>query len=148
MRHRVLLVVLALVLGMGLTACAPQQQQPGPETPAETPDEAPPSAGIRLAPGLHEMEDGRVQAIGTLVRRDLEGGFWAIEDSSGASQSEGDNVAVIANGDDVNDQLEPLEGRMVSVTGTRFDGASIRMAGPEIVMESIEEIDDTPGIAE
>jgi hypothetical protein len=34
------------------------------------------------------------------------------------------------------------------VTGTKLDGTSIRMAGPEIEMTSVEEISDTPGPAE
>jgi hypothetical protein len=106
-----------------------------------------PAAGIGLAPGIYELEDGIVQAIGTLEWVDLEGGFWALTDGTAAGD-EGGNVAVLANGDELKATLEPLEGRQVSVTGERFEGASIRMAGPEIIAETVEEIDDTPGAAE
>ena len=40
--------------------------------------------------------------------------------------------AVVANGADFAQQFKELEGLSVIVTGTRLDGASIRMAGPEI----------------
>ena len=53
---------------------------------------------------------------------------------TGGTQATGDRgatVAVIANGDAFRSQLEPLKGQQVRVIGTRSDGVSIRMAGPE-----------------
>jgi len=144
MLTRTIALLLALSLALTLAACSPADEPDvgAPETPMDDP-----AAGIGLAPGIYELEDGIVQAIGTLEWVDLEGGFWALTDGTAAGD-EGGNVAVIANGDELQITLEPLEGRQVSVTGERFEGASIRMAGPEIIAETVEEIDDTPGAAE
>jgi hypothetical protein len=86
-------------------------------------------------------------AIGTLEWVDLEGGFWAIIDGS-QSDTAGGTVVVIADPTGFESELDALRGRAVSVIGTRFDGASIRMAGPEIEITSIEEITDTSDPAE
>lgn len=130
-----------LLLAGCTTASEPM---PEPE-PVTTPG---PTTGTRLAPGLYDLEDGTVQAVGTLEYQDLEGGFWAV---IGGTQSEGnlgETEAVIANGQDFVSELEALDGRLVSVSGTRLEGASIRMAGPEIEMTSITEIVDSNGAAD
>jgi len=145
------LVVSALLalLVISTGGCAQSETPPSPapsgEPGAETP---PPASGLRLAPGLYELEDGKAQALGTLEWRDVEGGFWVIVDRTGAEGGDGAAVAVIANGAEFQDELKPLEGRQVIVTGDRLEGASVRMAGPEIEVDSIEEVSDTPGIAE
>jgi hypothetical protein len=82
------------------------------------------------------------------VWQDLEGGFWAVSGGTEAEGNVGETVAVIANGAEFEDELKPLEGKQVLVTGTRLEGASIRMAGPEIEMTAVEEMSDTPGAAE
>ncbi len=117
---------------------------PGPvptraESPTQTPDggSAPPAAGSQLAPGLYELEDGSAQAVGTLEWRDVEGGFWVITGGTEAEGNVGVTVAVVANGQEFQSQLKPLEGKQVLVTGKTLDGASIRMAGPEIEIESV-----------
>jgi len=138
-------LLLALTLGMALGACAST-------TPSDGGDGTPPpgddAAGLRLAPGLYDQEDGTVLAIGTLEFSDLEGGFYVIVGGTEGEGNLGETVAVVNNADEFADELEVLLGKTVSATGTRFDGVSIRMAGPEIILESIEEISDTPGIAE
>ncbi len=139
MRKRLMLLALALVVVSMFAACSPT---PPPATdnaaPEPAPTEpAPPAAGSGLAPGLYDIEGGQAQAIGELRWIDLEGGFWAVVDTTAAG--DGNNIAVIANGAEITDMLEPLEGMHVSVVGERFEGASIRMAGPEIIAESVEE---------
>ncbi len=138
---RILALALALSLALVLVGCA--ADDPATDEPNGAVDT--PGADLRLAPGLYDLEDDAVQAIGTLTWVDLEGGFWAVVDTTGAEDT---NVAVIANGDELADVLAPLEGRQVSVVGERFDGMSIRMAGPEIIAETVEEIDDAPSAAE
>ena len=144
MYTKIIALALALVLGLALVGCAA----------AETPDVGAPddaeggSSGLRLANGLYDQEDGSVIGLGVLEWIDLEGGFYAL---TRAPESEADpeaNIAVIANADEFADELEALVGKTVQISGTRFDGASIRMAGPEITIESVEEISDTPGAAE
>jgi hypothetical protein len=147
-RTRILLLGLTLALALTAVGCAAPADEPEPTQPdAEAPvtDDA---AGLRLAPGLYDMADGTVQALGILEWRDLEGGFWAILSTTGADPAEGTVVAVIPPGSDLDETYKSLEGKMVTVTGTRLEGASIRMAGPEIEVTAIEEISDTPGIAE
>ncbi len=111
------------------------------------PDGAPgePTEGTQPAPGLYDLSDGTVRAIGTLVYRDLEGGFWAIVADEGG---EDETVAVIANGGEFVDTLDGLAGRTVSVAGRRIDGVSIRMAGPEIEIDDISAYDPGDGAAD
>lgn len=148
MKTRIPLLVLAIVLALTVTACA--AEPPGTDEGSLPPDEGvstPPgdgAAGLRLANGWYDQADGTVLALGTLEWVDLEGGFYAL---TGSPEGEG-NIAVIANGEEFSAELEALVGKTVQVTGTAFDGASIRMAGPEIVITSVEEISDTPGAAE
>ncbi|MCL5888171.1 MAG: hypothetical protein M1617_07790 [Actinobacteria bacterium] len=150
MCKRLMLLVLALVMVAMFAACAPtsppatDNAAPQPE-PAPT-EPAPPAAGSGLAPGLYDIEGGQAQAIGELRWIDLEGGFWAVVDTTAAG--DGKNVAVIANGAEITQMLEPLEGMHVSVIGERFEGASIRMAGPEIIAESVEEFSPGGGPAQ
>lgn len=102
---------------------------------------------MRLAPGMYDQEDGTVVVLGTLEWIDLEGGFWAIIDGS-QSDNAGGTIAVISDPTGFEGELDALKGLPVSATGTRFDGVSIRMAGPEIELTTIEEVTDTPGPAE
>jgi hypothetical protein len=147
-RTMMLLLGLTLAISLGALGCAapadkpepvpPETEAPAPETPADGD-----AAGSQLAPGLYDLADGSVQALGVLEWRDLEGGFWAILSTTAADPAEGTIVAVIAPGTDLDDSLKALKGKTVMVTGTRFEGASIRMAGPEIVPTAVEEISDT-----
>jgi len=139
MKTRIPLLLLAIVLALAVGACA--AETPAPDEGGEPTDGA---AGLRLANGLYDQEDGTILALGTLEWIDLEGGFYAL---TGSPEGDG-NIAVIANAEEFEGDLEALVGKTVQVTGTRFDGASVRMAGPEIVITSVEEITDTPGIAE
>ncbi|MBE0475775.1 MAG: hypothetical protein IBX62_01550 [Coriobacteriia bacterium] len=123
-----------------MTGCGADRPA-GPEEPGgETTDGA--GSGTIAAPGIYELDDGRVQAVGTLLRLELEGGFWAVTDvPPGAEPSPEDTadiVAVIPNAEDVRPDIEGLVGEYVAVTGTRLEGPSIRMAGPEIEAETIE----------
>lgn len=145
MHTRILTALLALSLAFVPVACSSAVEPD--EGTSGTPGEGP-GMEIGLAPGLYDLEDGTAQAIGTLEWVDLEGGFWALTGGTAAEGDEGTTVAVIANGDELQDTLAPLEGRQVSIIGERFEGASIRMAGPEIVAETVEEMSDTPGAAE
>jgi hypothetical protein len=139
MNAKILTLILALALGAALAGCASTAEpEPGVTDPGDA------AGGMRLANGLYDQEDGSVIALGVLEWVDLEGGFWAL---TGSPEGDG-NIAVIANADEFADELQALEGKTVSVAGARFDGVSIRMAGPEVVIESIEEISDTPGAAE
>jgi hypothetical protein len=90
-----------------------------------------------VAPGLYDQTDGTVVAVGVLEHSDLEGGFWAIYRPAEPSSAPTQTVAVIANGAALESTLAPLAGRLVSAKGTRVDGASTRMAGPEIDVTEI-----------
>lgn len=149
--RKILLIIALAALSLLMVACgtaeAPKKSE---QPPAEAPSEGgeSPSAGMRLAPGYYELEDGKVQAVGTLEYRDIEGGLWAVIGGTEAEGNLGEVAAVIANPDTFKAELEKLKGGTVLVTGKAAEGASIRMAGPEIEAESIEGMSDTPGIAE
>jgi hypothetical protein len=132
MYTRKLFIALTLVFALVL-AMAGCSADDGTETPGESTDNGA-AGGTRLAYGLYDLEDGTVQAVGRLEWVDLEGGFWALVGGDGT----GTTIAVIQNADQFTDSIEELEGRDVVVTGVRFDGASIRMAGPEIIIDSID----------
>ena len=148
-RSVALLALLALTAAL-VSGCAAARPTPEPQPlPAEQP--APPggdAAGTRLAYGIYDMPDGTVQAVGTLDYSDIEGGFWQVIGGTEAEGNAGQVIAVIANGSDFESELKPLSGKSVLVTGKRSDGASIRMAGPEIVMDKVTEMSDTGGPAE
>ena len=145
MRRSILLVtflVLAAAAAAALTACgAGDAASPAPSAtasalPGDTPSSGP-AAGTKMAPGLYDLEDGTVVAVGTVEYQDLEGGFWAV---IGGTQAEGDAgkiVAVIANGDEFADQFKADQGLSFEVYGERAGDASIRMAGPEITATSV-----------
>lgn len=144
MKSRILVLLLVLSL-LSLTGCSTPKDQSGAEEPAPAADGGA-ASGLRIANGLYDLEDGTVQAVGTLEWIDLEGGFYAI---TGWPEGQGEgNIAVIANPDAFAQQLAGLKGRTVMVTGDRFDGVSVRQAGPEIMITEITEVSDTPGAAE
>lgn len=138
MKTRIPLLLLALALAV--TACAAETPSADDGSTPSTGD----AAGLRLANGLYDQEDGTIIALGTLEWVDIEGGFYVL---TGSPEGDG-SIAVIANGDAYADELKALLGKMVQVTGDRSDGPTIRMSGPEIIIDSVVEISDTPGAAE
>jgi hypothetical protein len=131
-----------LVAGCGGSASG---QSPAPSPPISTAPAATRPAAMKVAPGLYDRGDGTVQAVGTVEYRDLEGGFWAVVGEAEAGSAAGKIVAVIANGAAYAPQLKELQGLSVIVDGTRLDGASTRMAGPEIRASSVAAASDTVG---
>ncbi len=125
-----------------------QPPAPTPSTAAERPDRGPVLRGSRLAPGLYELADGRAQAVGVLEYRDLEGGTWVIVGGTEAEGNVGEVVAVIANPDRAVRSSSRSRVSWWWRTGTKLDGASIRMAGPEIEVKTIEAIKDSGGPAD
>lgn len=153
MRIRLLaLLALASLLGtlIGCTAEKPAVPDASGTPTTDAPVAAPPgdAAGSKLAPGLYDQPDGTVMAIGTLEYQDLEGGFWAVLDGTQAEGNVGSIAAVIANADNFSAETKANKGLAVIVKGKRLEGASIRMAGPEIEATSIEAASDTGGPAE
>ncbi len=134
----------ALIVGAGLAVggCGPARTGRGLE-PERVPTIAPvPGEEVTPVSGLREAPDGTVSAVGVLEYVDLEGGFWAI--------TEGDEhspriIAVIANGAELKPRLRALRGASVRITGRRFEGVSIRMAGPEVEVALIEPAPAPPG---
>lgn len=144
------LVLATLVLGaLVLGGCASRSAENGGTTPGETttsvePTSTPGGSGDStsgLPPaGLVELSGGRVRVTGVLARIDLEGGFWAVVDAPAGIELSGEEpiVAVVLlpesgmHGADLN----ALAGTYMQFDGTLVEGASIRMAGPEVMVES------------
>jgi hypothetical protein len=94
------------------------------------------------------MSDGAVQAVGTLERSKLEGGYWKITGGTASEGNRGITVVVIANGDDLTDRLRALEGKVVMAIGKRQEGTSTSLAGPEMAADTVDEISDAGGPAD
>jgi len=131
-----------------LAGCGAGAQDVTPAPSASSASGGSAAGSTKMAPGLLDLEDGTVQAVGTVEYRDLEDGFWAVIGGTEAEGDVGKVVAVIANGDDYARQLKELEGLSVIVMGTRLEGASTRMAGPEITATSVVAASDSAGPAE
>lgn len=131
MRIPLLAVTIAMLLGAAVvtSGCADRTEPPPPVVPGTTPAVDP--------PGIYEISDDRVRAVGVLDWIDLEGGFWAVTGVAETDGAESTVVAVITNPDSLDIDLEEVRGRYVEVTGELLDGPSIRMAGPEIEASSI-----------
>jgi hypothetical protein len=140
-------VVVSAALPAALASCgagatdAPPAASPSPSA-SGIPGGA--STGGKIAPGLYDLTDGTVQAVGTVEYRDLEGGFWAVVGGTAAEGDVGKVVAIIANGAEYAQQLKDLEGLAVIVNGTMREGPSTRMAGPEIAATKIVAASDAP----
>ena len=138
MRRNLVLLIATLLIAAFAAGCAsPKTQSPTPVNPPSTAD---PAKGTQVAPGLYDVDGGKVEALGTLEYQDLEGGFWVVAGGTQAQGDVGTTVAVIANGDAFKQQFEQLKGQQVRVVGTKSDGISIRMAGPEIIAESVKAV--------
>lgn len=140
---RLAFVVAACAVVAAIAGCSPRVGSPPSQgsvgATSSTPGGSVPS-GTSIAPGRYPKRGGRVEIVGTLVRRNIEGGFWAITKSVPGPQAQGaETLAVIANGDKL-PSLSGLEGKYVLAKGTPLDGVSIRMGGPEIAADSVKEL--------
>jgi hypothetical protein len=133
-------LVLVAAAGGGLAACSDGTTSPAPSaSPPASSGAVPigPPGGTKMAPGLYDLDNGSVVAVGTVERRDLEGGFWAVIGGTEAEGDAGTVVAVIANGNEFAELFRENEGLSFEVYGTRAGDASIRMAGPEITAKRV-----------
>lgn len=106
--------------------------------PSETADPSTVEPPVVLdRPGIYEAPGGQVRVVGIFDRVNLEGGFWAVLGVAPTDAAESQVVAVIANAEELGLDLPALRGRYVEVIGTQLEGASIRMAGPEVEARSI-----------
>lgn len=140
------LIVLAAVIAplpAALAGCGASAADK-PPAPAASSTPGAPAAGTKMAPGLYDLDGGTVRAVGTVEHRDLEGGFWAVIGGTEAEGDVGKILAVIANGDEYAQQLKDLEDLSVIIDGTLLEGASTRMAGPEITATSVVAASDAP----
>ena len=96
------------------------------------------TSGVLAPPGLYEQQDGTVQALGILTYRDLEGGFWAVVETTLPEEADSAAVvAVIGPSVDMEDALDSYRGELVSVVGVEQE-VSASQAGPLIKATSIE----------
>lgn len=126
----------ALVLSLVLVGCS--VSAPGTGGPSG-PGPSGPGSSIPPRPNYTESADGTVEAVGYVGRSDLEGGFWAIYDSApGPSSTPRPKiVAVLLPGKVAEPAIAALDGSLVTLTGRARKGASIRMAGPEVLVDTI-----------
>jgi hypothetical protein len=148
MTRRVLIAALSVAAAMALTlagcSAARTEVDKGTVAPPAS-DAAGGPAGMRLASGYYQQEDGTVLALGTLEWRDIEGGFWCIVGGTEATGDLGKTLAVIPDVAKADAAYAALAGKTVQVTAKPIEGASIRNAGPEIAVIKIEEVTDAGG---
>jgi hypothetical protein len=125
---------LVLMLGGCSTPAAPPTPSPAPPPPGSSG-----KVGALPAAGIADLGDGRVVAHGWVASEDLEGGFWAVMDIAPSTSSvvQPKVVAVLLPGKVTSEELKNVEGTFVGAEGVRQEGASIRMAGPEIVVDAL-----------
>ena len=125
-------------IGLLLLACSKPEETNVPERPEResASPQQPSDAATKLAEGLHSTGDNQWQAVGTLKFSDLEGGFWLLAKTTGQGKA-GKTIVVIANGKTFEQTLKVLEGKRVIVSGKKLDSLSIRMAGPEMEIDSV-----------
>lgn len=140
-----LIAAVSAALPVILASCGGGATDAPPAPSASSTPAGGPAGGTKIDPGLYDLDDGTVQAVGTVEHRDLEGGFWAVIGGTAAEGDAGTVVAVIANGDMFARQFEELKGLSVLIAGTRLEGASTRMAGPEIEARSVVAASDAAG---
>lgn len=136
-------IVCRIVLIAGVVAflaaggCAPAP------SPTPSPAPAPPQGGPGSAvprPHLETQADGAALAYGWVIRMDLEGGFWALTDADPSMHGIGTTVVVLLPGKTAEKDIAALADRYVRATGKAVEGVSIRMAGPEMTVDAIEEL--------
>jgi hypothetical protein len=136
MRRRPALAALLLVVAVSTGACA------GPVGP-DTPGNAPPPPGASgktraLTPGITELGSGRVVASGWVDYVDLETGFWAVMSASPTQSAiQPGVIAVLLPGEITAADLENVKGTFVGAEGVLQSGTSIRMAGPEVLVDAL-----------
>jgi hypothetical protein len=137
MRARIAVLSVCSLVALVLCGCAPP---PVTSTPAPAPP--PPGSTAKtgaLKAGVTELGDGRVVANGWVAYEDLEGGFWAVMDIAPSTSSvvQPKIVAVLLPGKVTLEELKNVEGTFVGAEGVLQTGASIRMAGPEVVVDAL-----------
>lgn len=115
-------LILLVTMGLGSTGCAAGPPA-SPVKPAYTPGSA-----------------GSASAVGYLSHSGLEGGFWAVYDAplSPSSAVQPRILAVLLSGSVDEPAVAALNGRYIRASGRIAAGASIRMAGPEILVDGID----------
>lgn len=130
---------MAAMTAMALASVLACACTPSPSGPSLTPG-APSITTTRvIAPGISEWSTGAVEAAGWVRWIDLEGGFWALADAPAAAQGSKQPkvVAVLLPGAVSVEGIAALTGDYVVASGRIQGGASIRMAGPELVVDTI-----------
>jgi len=119
---RATLAILATLIGMVVAGCST----------------GPPTAPVK--PGYTTGSAGSAEVVGYLSRSDLEGGFWAVYDipPSPSSAQQPRILAVLVPGSVDESGIAALNGRYVRAAGRVSGGPSIRMAGPEILVDAID----------
>jgi hypothetical protein len=100
-------------------------------------DAGPPTGPVKA--GYKAGSLGSAEVVGYLSRSDLEGGFWAVYGLPTTSSVAPPKVlAVLLPGSVDEGGIAALDGRYVWAAGRVSGGASTRMAGPEILVDSID----------
>jgi hypothetical protein len=137
MRRASAIVTAAAMLAVSVLACA---CVPSAAAPATTAPGAPSMPVTRtIAPGMSEWASGNVEAAGWVTWVDVEGGFWTLKDGPAvvAGAKPPKTIAVLLPGVVSETTIATFDGSYVVARGRIQGGASIRMAGPELVVDDL-----------
>jgi hypothetical protein len=135
---RALAAAAIVALAVSVVTCAPAAS-PSASAPA-VPTSAPVPGGPAVRrPGLERPASGPAVAYGWVVHETIEGGFWALVDGppSPASAEQPKVVVVLLAGRVPEAEIARLEGSFARASGKVSDGVSVRMAGPEMKVDTI-----------
>jgi hypothetical protein len=120
-------MAVALTLTAMAVACARSPQAPSSVAPRT------------MGAGISDLGDGRVEAAGYVIREGIEGGFWTLSDRpmSTSSVVQPKIIAVLLPGSVSEAGIAARENSFVVVSGQLQTGPSIRMAGPEVIVDTI-----------
>jgi hypothetical protein len=93
-----------------------------------------------LKPGITTLGGQRVVARGWVAYVDLESGFWAVMSARPQPTESSympEVVAVLLPGAVTEEQIKKMRGTFVGAEGVLQQGTSIRMAGPEVVVDGL-----------
>jgi hypothetical protein len=131
----------AVVLLAGVTtlgACGAASSLGPATTPSPTPSRVI-IGGMPVRPHLQKEAGGRVLVTGWLRHVDIEGGFWAlVAQPPGVTTSTPTVIAVLLPGSVATADIASHDGAYLIVEGRMSGGASIRMSGPEVLVDSVK----------
>lgn len=137
-----MMVAVACAAALALAACTGGGAGGGGGTQPTPASQTPTPAPAAHLAALEKHADGTADAWGYVTRMQLEGGFWALVKvppyQKGLTAGGNPTIVVLLPGAVSDAAIAGNQNTFVHVTGKLATGPSIRMAGPEMTVDTIE----------